>query len=115
MENEKEKQKFNFLEIGAIEIMLMAGVITEEQAENCVRIYKHLVSKHEKIGLVLTQLSPEPLLHTGKKDRLPDFHPLAFKTVYCDSCKAMVHAGNNECMKDWQETSEGNFCCHCSE
>jgi hypothetical protein len=33
--------------------------------------------------------------------------------VYCASCKAMLHASNNECMQTWVETGRGNFCVKC--
>jgi hypothetical protein len=33
--------------------------------------------------------------------------------VYCTSCKAMLHASNNECMQTWVETGRGDFCVKC--
>ena len=58
-------------------------------------------------------MSEEPKIHSHITDCLPDGHPLANKTVYCDSCGAMVHAFNNECMQTWVEFDFGNFCIRC--
>ena len=55
----------------------------------------------------------EPLIHSHITDALPDNHPLAFKTVGCVKCDAMVHAGNNECMQTWVESGAGAFCIGC--
>jgi hypothetical protein len=57
----------------------------------------------------------EPLLHTGITDALPDDHPLAWTTVYCDwpRCGAMLHAVNNENMQPWIEAGNGSYCVHC--
>ena len=60
-------------------------------------------------ALVLT----EPLIHSHITDVLPADHPLAWETVYCDSCMTMVHASNNECMQTWAETGLGPFCMPC--
>ena len=58
----------------------------------------------------------EPLIHSGITDALDDGHPLAHETVYCggSTCRAtMLHAGNNENMTTWVETSKGNYCLPC--
>jgi hypothetical protein len=55
----------------------------------------------------------EPLLHSHVEDELPAHHPLAFQFVYCLSCREMVHAGNNECMRTWVETGKGPYCIEC--
>lgn len=55
----------------------------------------------------------EPLLHSGITDCLPDDHPLAHESVYCQECKEMVHAFNNENMQAWFETEQGPFCLKC--
>jgi len=56
-----------------------------------------------------------PVLHTHIEDVLPDDHPLAFDTVYCEGpeCNRMLHAFNNECMQTWVETGKGNYCIWC--
>jgi hypothetical protein len=55
----------------------------------------------------------EPLIHSHITDGLPDDHPLARVTVRCDTCHAMVHCENNECMQTWLETDWGYFCTRC--
>lgn len=55
----------------------------------------------------------EPRIWSHITDALPDEHPLAFKTLYCKTCDAMVHCGNNECMQTWVETSNGPYCIEC--
>ena len=57
----------------------------------------------------------EPLVHSSITDSLPDEHPLANKSIYCDypTCNQMLHAVNNECMQDWLEFQDGNFCWDC--
>ena len=57
----------------------------------------------------------EPLLHSHITDKLPDDHPRASTTVFCDSCGKMVHAANNECMTPWVEfdCTGGNVCLQC--
>jgi len=57
----------------------------------------------------------DPILHSHIEDALPDDHPLAFKSVYCDGtdCSRMLHAFNNECMQTWVETGQGNYCLGC--
>lgn len=55
----------------------------------------------------------DPILHLGIKDRLPDNHPLASQSVYCENCGGSVHAFNNETMDSWVETGKGNFCLDC--
>jgi hypothetical protein len=57
----------------------------------------------------------EPVVHSHITDVLPDDHPLAYKTVYCDAkrqhnCNRMLHAGNNECMTTWLEFAGKNVC-----
>ena len=58
-------------------------------------------------------MDKEPIIHSHITDVLPENHPLAYKTVYCDKCGVMVHCGNNECMQTWLETSWGNYCTKC--
>lgn len=48
-------------------------------------------------------MSDEPLIHSHLDDELPMGHPWAYESVYCDKCKVMVHANNNECMQTWIE------------
>lgn len=55
----------------------------------------------------------EPRIHSHIVDCLPDEHPKAFEAVYCDGCRSMLHAWNNECMQTWIETGRGNFCIPC--
>jgi hypothetical protein len=61
----------------------------------------------------------EPRIHSHIIDILPDGYKglndkaKPFKSVYCDQCDVMVHAGNNECMQTWIETRNGNFCTDC--
>ena len=55
----------------------------------------------------------EPLLHTGITDCLPADHPLAWATVYCQECGAMVHGTPNENMCNWVETGKGAWCLQC--
>ncbi len=55
----------------------------------------------------------EPQIHSHLSDVLPDEHPLANEDVYCDECKVMLHAHNNECMQTWIEFEDGNFCTNC--
>lgn len=54
----------------------------------------------------------EPQIHSHITDALPEDHPLADQSVYCDeeNCGEMLHAFNNECMQTWVETGVGNFC-----
>lgn len=54
-----------------------------------------------------------PTLHTDDEDCLPDGHPLQHEFVNCTGCGELLHAGHNECMQDWLETSGGNFCLPC--
>lgn len=58
-------------------------------------------------------MNTEPLIHSHITDSLPDEHPNAILSVYCDKCKEMIHAFNNECMQTWLETEQGNFCTKC--
>jgi len=55
----------------------------------------------------------EPVIHSHITDVLPEDHPNAYYCVFCDSCNAMLHANNNECMQTWLETQDGNFCTNC--
>ena len=55
----------------------------------------------------------EPQIHSHIEDGLPDSHALAFESVGCETCGAMLHAGNNECMQTWVETGLGPFCAKC--
>lgn len=55
----------------------------------------------------------EPLVHSSIMDSLPDEHPLANKSIYCKTCNQMLHALNNECMQDWVEFEDGNYCWEC--
>ena len=55
----------------------------------------------------------EPILHTHITDMLDDAHPKAHKSIFCNLCKAHVHAFNNECMQSWFETGKGDFCFKC--
>jgi hypothetical protein len=53
------------------------------------------------------------LVHSDVTDCLPDAHLLAFEDVYCDTCGAMLHALNNECMQTWVECERQNLCAGC--
>lgn len=55
----------------------------------------------------------EPIIHSHITDLLDDNHPLADKHVYCQKCRELVHAINNECMQTWFETEYGNYCTSC--
>ena len=60
----------------------------------------------------------EPQIHSHVTDVLPDDHPLAFETVYCDCTKEhengeMLHCGNNECMQTWIEFCGFHICVKC--
>lgn len=55
----------------------------------------------------------EPVLHSYVTDGLPEDHPLAWESVYCLSCQAMVHSIPNECMRPWFETGRGPRCFEC--
>lgn len=56
----------------------------------------------------------EPKIHSHIEDELPEDHPLAYESVWCDGdCGRLVHAGNNECMRTWVETGRGNLCLWC--
>jgi hypothetical protein len=55
-------------------------------------------------------MSQEPKIHSHIDDELPDTHPLAWETVFCVQCRAMLHAANNECMQTWVETGKGAYC-----
>jgi hypothetical protein len=46
------------------------------------------------------------LIHTGLTDELPDDHPKAWSSVWCEICGTALHAMNNECMDDWIEPPE---------
>jgi hypothetical protein len=58
-------------------------------------------------------MTGEPQIHSHITDILPTDHRLAFTAIYCGSCKAMLHAFNNECMTTWVESGLGNFCLAC--
>jgi len=55
----------------------------------------------------------EPLFHSGITDELPEDHPLAQEGIFCQVCREMVHAGNNENMQPWLETDSGAYCPLC--
>jgi hypothetical protein len=55
----------------------------------------------------------EPRIWSNITDALPEDHPLAFKTLYCVTCDAMLHCGHNECMRTWVETGKGQHCLEC--
>lgn len=55
----------------------------------------------------------EPQIWSHITDMLPEDHPLAYKTLICTTCRNMVHAGNNECMRTWVETGNGPYCIEC--
>ena len=55
----------------------------------------------------------EPLIHSHITDKLPVDHPKAFETLFCKGCSAMIHAVNNECMRTWVESGQGNYCLKC--
>lgn len=56
----------------------------------------------------------EPLIHSHITDGLPDDHPKAWETVWCDGCPGeMLHCENNECMQTWVETGKGDYCLKC--
>jgi hypothetical protein len=54
----------------------------------------------------------EPRIWSGITDCLPDGHPLQWENLYCQTCQASVHVGN-ECMTDWVETGKGIYCFPC--
>lgn len=60
-------------------------------------------------------LGEEPLIHSGVTDVLPDGHPLAHETVYCDGgeCGEMLHSLINENVTTWVEAHRGNYCLQC--
>jgi len=58
------------------------------------------------------KLTESPRIH-GAVDYLPKEHPLANESIYCDECKVMIHAFNNETMRNWIETQLGNYCLDC--
>ena len=47
------------------------------------------------------------------EDCLPDDDPRAYDCLYCQDCKHMVHAGNNETMMTWLDTGIGAVCLGC--
>ena len=49
---------------------------------------------------------PEPLIWSGRTDQLPEQHVLAYTTLYCPGCGAMLHAMNNENMQVWVEVPQ---------
>lgn len=55
----------------------------------------------------------ESVLHTEDEDGLPDNHPFADSWLLCTSCREQIHYSNNECMQEWYETKDGNFCTPC--
>lgn len=55
----------------------------------------------------------EPVLHSYVTDGLPEDHPLAWESVVCLSCPALVHSIPNECMRPWFETGRGPRCFQC--
>lgn len=55
----------------------------------------------------------EPEIHSHITDLLPEIHPLAFRTIPCQTCSNILHAANNECMRTWVETGKGNYCLLC--
>jgi len=48
-----------------------------------------------------------------ESDSLPENHPLAHETVFCEECRKMIHAGNNEFMTAWVELLDENLCVDC--
>jgi RNase P subunit RPR2 len=50
--------------------------------------------------------SPDYILHTALVDALPDDHPQAWTSLFCDACGVMVHAFNNEYMRSWVESPD---------
>lgn len=57
--------------------------------------------------------SRDPVFHAGIADCLPDTDPLAQTSICCVNCGEMVHAFNNETMKEWFETGKGAWCWDC--
>jgi len=55
----------------------------------------------------------EPIFHSFITDELPEDHKLAWEHVHCATCKALVHAVPNECMREWFETGVGALCLNC--
>lgn len=57
-------------------------------------------------------MNNEPIIHSHITDVLPEEHPHAYDTIFCDHIGwvAMLHASNNECMQTWIESEKGNFC-----
>lgn len=55
----------------------------------------------------------DPAIHTGHTDCLDDAHPWAYAPVWCGRCKEMVHASNNELMREWVEWNGKALCWDC--
>jgi hypothetical protein len=55
----------------------------------------------------------EPLIHSHITDSLPKDHLMANESQFCQICKGMVHAFNNECMRTWIEWEGAVFCFDC--
>jgi hypothetical protein len=55
----------------------------------------------------------EMVFHGRITDGLPETHPLANEQIYCVRCDALVHAFNNECMRDWVEFKYRALCYPC--
>lgn len=60
-----------------------------------------------------TGVMREPIFHSGITDELPEDHPLAWQSVYCVVCRAMLHGLPNENMDAWMETGRGAYCLNC--
>ena len=64
--------------------------------------------------VIIVSLFPEPIIHSHITDGLPENHPRAYPTetdgIFCEACRKMVHAVNNECMQTWIEWGE-HICC----
>lgn len=58
------------------------------------------------------RLIHEPIIH-WIDDKLKNGHPMSYQSVYCNKCNEMLHAANNEFMKPWVESGNGNYCMPC--
>lgn len=101
---------------------------TEVSCPNCytpliVAIEEYTISADQStIKLGACAKSPEddrePLIHSGLTDVLPERHPDAHQTVYCDGADCagraeMLHHCINENMQTWVEAPKGNYCLPC--
>lgn len=57
-------------------------------------------------------MSREPRFHSFD-DCLPEDDSRAYDTLYCQDCRQIVHASNNETMRAWFDTGIGPVCLAC--